>query len=112
MNNKDIVNRLNRVILYIDTSDNKKITVALEINGEKIQNTKQTDTWTSQILLPMIDDLLKNKNIAVNKLTEINIHIGPGSFTGLRVGVAVANTLGWLLHIPVNKTSGVVNKFR
>jgi len=101
--------QLDQYILYIDTSDNKKITVALEINGKKVQNIKQTDTWTSQILLPMIDDLLKKENINVTQLTQININTGPGSFTGLRVGVAVANALGWLLHIPVNETYGAVD---
>jgi tRNA threonylcarbamoyladenosine biosynthesis protein TsaB len=98
-----------KVILYIDTSDNKKITVALEIDGKKVQNIKQTDTWTSQILLPMIDDLLKKENVNIAQLTQININTGPGSFTGLRIGVAVANALGWLLHIPVNKSYKVVD---
>ncbi len=99
----------NKVILYIDTSDNKKITVALEINGKKVQNTRQVDAWASQILLPMIDELLKKEKVNVNQLTEIKVNTGPGSFTGLRVGVAVANALGWLLHIPVNKNLRVID---
>ena len=35
-------------------------------------------------------------------LKEVEVEIGPGSFTGLRVGVSVANALGYSLNIPVN----------
>ena len=45
--------------------------------------------------------LERNKlKIQISKKSEVNR--GPGSFTGLRVGVAIANALGFLLKIPVN----------
>jgi len=49
------------------------------------------------IRLPLI---LGDKTI--KDIKEIKINSGPGSFTGLRVGVTVANMLGFLLDIPVN----------
>lgn len=84
--------------LYIDTSDGEKITVG--IDGEKFETEARKDK--SQKLLPFIDELLKKKGKETKDITEIEINTGPGSYTGLRVGVSVANTLGWVLGIPVN----------
>lgn len=89
------------VILYINTSDNKKVEVTISVNGKKTSKVVP-NVWTSQLLLPMIDEMLKKHNIKLEQLTEIKINEGPGSYTGLRVGAAVANTLSYLLKIPVN----------
>lgn len=92
---------MKKVILYIDTSDNKKTEVAIGVGRKKISKTA-VNNWTSQILLVLIDELLRNHKIKFTDLTEIKVNVGPGSYTGLRVGVAVANTLSFLLKIPVN----------
>ena len=47
-------------------------------------------------LVPAIDRLLGEHSLAANGLEGIVVNLGPGSFTGLRVGVTVAQTLGWL----------------
>lgn len=91
-----------RAILFIDTKDNQKISVVLEIDGKKDEINKTTSAWTSQLLLPAIAEILQRNKISISQITEVRIGIGPGSFTGIRVGIAVANTLGWLLDIPVN----------
>lgn len=93
------------VILYIDTSDNKKVKVAITLNGKTITKVI-SNVWTSQALLPFIDEMLKKQNIRTEELSEIKINEGPGSYTGLRVGAAVANTLSYLLKIPVNGKLG------
>ncbi len=100
------------VILYINTSDNKKVEVALSIDGKKISKSVP-NIWTTQLLLPLIDELLKTNKIGLTDLTEIIVHEGPGSYTGLRVGAAVANTLSYFLKIPVNgkKDRSVVPKY-
>lgn len=90
-----------KIILYIDTSDNKKTEVAIDVRGKKITKTVENN-WTSQKLLPLIDELLKANKLNLTDLTEIKVHEGPGSYTGLRVGATVANTLAYLLKIPVN----------
>ena len=56
----------------------------------------------SQRLMPFIYEILKEKKLSLKDITEIEIETGPGSFTGLRVGVSVANALGWALGIPVD----------
>ena len=84
--------------LYIDTSNNQKTIVGL--NSDLLE--KPTGPTKSQQVLVMIDEILKLHKKNIKELTEIKVNTGPGSFTGLRVGVAVANTLAWILSIPVN----------
>lgn len=84
--------------LYIDTSDREKIVVGID---EKRFETKAKDQ-KSQKLLPFIVEVLKKEGASLEKIKEIEVNTGPGSFTGLRVGVSVANALGWGLGIPVN----------
>lgn len=87
--------------LIIDTSDNQKTTVSLKTQGKTIiEESKQT--VGSQILLGLIDKVLRNGRVSKEELKEIEVNKGPGSFTGLKVGVSVANALGFSLGIPVN----------
>ena len=89
--------------LYIDTSSNQRTIVRLG-DKELVQN---SSVWHSQVVLPMIQKLLGKRK--PSDITEIEVVDGSGlsadrrrSFTGLRVGVAVANALGYSLGIPVN----------
>ncbi|HSX48739.1 MAG TPA: tRNA (adenosine(37)-N6)-threonylcarbamoyltransferase complex dimerization subunit type 1 TsaB [Candidatus Saccharimonadales bacterium] len=84
--------------LYIDTSEREKIIIG--IDDEKFE--KKVVERSSQLLLPFIDEILKKKKKNFKDIKEIEINTGPGSFTGLRIGVAIANTLGFVLNIPVN----------
>ncbi len=89
--------------LYIDTSSNKQTVVGLEMNGEKDILEKESTAWKSQAVLPLITDLLDKHGLVLHDINAITVVPGPGSFTGLRVGVAIANTLGVWLKIPVNR---------
>ena len=84
--------------LYIDTSDSEKVTIKLD------KKTFETSSYEekSQKLLPFIVETLKKEGKEMRDIKEIKVNTGPGSFTGLRVGVSVANALGWALQIPVN----------
>lgn len=86
------------MLLYIDTSDNQKTIVGL---GQK-RLEKPTGPDKSQPVLTLINQILKKNKKTLKDLTEIEVNTGPGSFTGLRVGIAVANALSWALKIPVN----------
>ena len=84
--------------LYIDTSDGQKIIVGIDDKRFKTDARQEK----AQKLLPFIDNLLKKQGKKLEDIKEIEVNTGPGSFTGLRVGVSVANTLGWALEVPVN----------
>ena len=49
----------------------------------------------SRTLLPMVDDMLKNCGGALDQVDVVAVAAGPGSFTGLRIGVATAKGLAW-----------------
>jgi L-threonylcarbamoyladenylate synthase len=88
--------------LFIDTSDNKKNIVGLKIDDRKYYLTETVNLSKTQLILPMIDKVLKEHSIETKDISEIEINIGPGSYTGLRVGLAIANALSFVLKIPIN----------
>ncbi len=83
--------------LFIDSSERNEIKVGID---DKLFKSKAKD-GASQKLLPFIDEVLKKTSTSINQITEIEVNPGPGSYTGLRIGVSVANALGWALGIPV-----------
>jgi len=89
-------------ILNIDSSNNKKIEISLNIDGKKKSVSMDTSILRSQAVLPLIDKIFKDFSISITDLDEVFVNVGPGSFTGLRVGVSIANALGFLLQIPIN----------
>lgn len=91
-----------KVIVSINTANNKEITVGLTIGGEEHMLQQALDTRKAQVVLPLIEQLVQENNLSLQDITDIQVNIGPGSFTGLRVGVTIANTLGFLLKVPIN----------
>jgi len=98
--------------LFIDTSDNTKTVVGLD--DDRLE--KPTGADKSQQVLGLINQILGKKTL--KDITEIKVETGAGlpagrqgSFTGLRVGVAVANGLAWTLKVPVNGQKMVKPKY-
>lgn len=92
------------MILKIDSTNREKIIVTL--GNEKIIEEQKLG---SQILLPLIVKILKKQKAAFADISEIKVNTGPGSFTGTRVGVTIANALGFALGIPVNGEKGKIS---
>ena len=82
------------LILNIETSS-KNCSVCLSSKGKLIQSfDSEDDTFRhSELLTSCIQDILSENNIDVKDLSVISIGIGPGSFTGLRIGFSVAKGL-------------------
>lgn len=55
----------------------------------------------SGILMPMVDQILKDCELSVRELDALAVTIGPGSFTGLRIGMAAVKGLSLAAHLPV-----------
>lgn len=89
------------MILSIDTSSEDNSIDLYRPNGIEKKQVWNSYRTQSQELLPRIDKFLKTNNVKLSDLKAITVFQGPGSYTGLRVGIAVANTLGWSLNIPV-----------
>ena len=95
--------------LKIDTTERAEIKVELENpKSGKVQKLVQKQKLGSQGLLPMIVKILKKNELNLKDLTAVEVNCGPGSFTGTRVGVSVANALGFALDVPVNGKKGKI----
>ncbi len=79
----------------------KAASVALTENGKLLGESYQNTGLThSQTLMVMAEDLLKQCGKTVSDLTAVAVAEGPGSFTGVRIGVAAAKGLAWGRQIP------------
>ncbi|MCA1012058.1 tRNA (adenosine(37)-N6)-threonylcarbamoyltransferase complex dimerization subunit type 1 TsaB [Halobacillus halophilus] len=88
-------------ILSIDTS-NYVMGVAVVksgiVIGEYTTNIKKNHSIR---LMPAIDQLMKETNTLPEELDRIAVAQGPGSYTGVRIGLTTAKTMAWALDIPV-----------
>jgi len=90
------------VLLHIDTTGIRHANVRLTVHGKHYEKEMASEKLKSQAVLPIIEDLLAEAGISLAAITDISVATGPGSFTGLRVGLSVANALSTLLDVPVN----------
>lgn len=88
--------------LYIDTSGADAATVAIEVDGKKHEKVSQSHVHRAQMTLPLIEELLAEHGLTPAAITDIVVATGPGSYTGLRVGVSIANALAFILGVSVN----------
>lgn len=92
----------NQVLIHINTTGIREAYVRLTVHGKHFEKSVASEKLRSQVVLPIIEELLIQAGITLSAVTEITVAMGPGSFTGLRVGISVANALATLLDIPVN----------
>lgn len=90
------------VIIHIDTTGIREARVRLTVQGKHFDKAVASEKLRSQAVLPIIEQLFVESGITLAAVTEITVATGPGSYTGLRVGMSVANALATLLDIPVN----------
>ena len=83
--------------LYIDSSQSNQISVGVNKTLKKQERKEKSES-----LLTLIDSSVREHNTTLECIDSIEAETGPGSFTGLRVGFAVANLLAWYFKIPFN----------
>lgn len=88
--------------ILIDTTNNEQVIISLDVDGKILTLRETMEKKKTQPVLLMVDVLLHKQKLTLKDITHIKVNPGPGSFTGIRVGIAIANTLGSLLNIPVN----------
>ncbi len=95
-------------ILAIETSS-QACSVALSFNDQINQKHEILNNQHSQYLLSFIDDLLSESSITKSELDLIAVGNGPGSFTGLRLGLGVAQGLAYGLNKPLMAVSSLLS---
>ncbi len=87
-------------ILALETSA-KSVSCAVTEDGAVLARSFQCTRLThSRTLLPMVDAMLKNAEIAPESIDRYAVSSGPGSFTGLRIGVSALKGLAWAADKP------------
>ena len=86
--------------LFIDT--HSEVLIMSCINDLCVETIKKDDTRNhSEIAIPTLQELLEKCNVSLNEIDEIIVVNGPGSFTGVRIGVTIAKTISYSLNIKI-----------
>ncbi len=94
------------MILAIDTST-PECRMSLFNQGKVVMDKNwQADRRLALEILEQLENFLKEANSTFQNLTGLIVFRGPGSFTGLRIGVTVMNTLSDSLNIPIVGQTG------
>ena len=89
------------ISLFIDTHD-KDINIVLYKDGAILdKNIKESERHHSDFIMPMLKEILDRNELTVHDINEIYVVNGPGSFTGVRLGVTIAKTLAFTLNVPI-----------
>lgn len=91
----------NPIVLHFDTSSAELLVLILQRGSKQIRLEKK-GKYQSQTILSLLQTFLSDNGIALSEISGITVCNGPGTFTGIRVGIIIARMLGLLLNIPVN----------
>jgi len=89
------------IVLFLDTCTSD-LNIGLEKDGIVIHKYQQKhNNEHSKNTLIELNNILINENLKASDIDKIIVSVGPGSYTGIRVGVTIAKTLAWTLKIPI-----------
>ena len=92
---------MNPTILYIETATDV-CSVALSRGAEVIGLKEEVGGNNhAKHLLPFVDEVLKQAEVSMKEINGVAVSIGPGSYTGLRIGVSTAKGIAYTAGIPV-----------
>lgn len=87
--------------LYIDTSSNYLYTAIVEDDKLISEIKEEFGQSLSEVALPKIVSMFEDNNINAKDIDKIIVVNGPGSFTGIRIGITIAKVYAWSLNIPI-----------
>lgn len=87
-------------ILGIDTSS-KKANVCIKTNNITLDKWIENEITHSEKLLPLIDNTFKEANITINDIDYLACTTGPGSFTGIRIGLSTIKAFAKVINKPI-----------
>jgi tRNA threonylcarbamoyladenosine biosynthesis protein TsaB len=88
-------------LLAFDTSTSA-MSIAILEEGQLLHEAHiHADRTHSLHLMPMIQELIQAAGMKLSDLAGIAVGVGPGSYTGVRIGVTAAKTLAWTLKLPI-----------
>ncbi|MFM8289748.1 MAG: tRNA (adenosine(37)-N6)-threonylcarbamoyltransferase complex dimerization subunit type 1 TsaB [Planctomycetaceae bacterium] len=89
------------MLLAVETSGGVGSVALLDQGGCRWSRSLQLGGRHGQTLLPEIERLLRDSGLTPTQLTAIAVGLGPGSYTGLRIGVVCAKSLAFALRCPL-----------
>ncbi|MBR3704356.1 MAG: tRNA (adenosine(37)-N6)-threonylcarbamoyltransferase complex dimerization subunit type 1 TsaB [Oscillospiraceae bacterium] len=102
-------------ILALESSAKAASCAVLSDGVPLAQAWQATGLTHSRTLLPMVQDMLRNSELTLSDMDAIAIAAGPGSFTGLRIGLATVKGLSWAADKPciaVSTLEGMAHPLR
>ena len=87
--------------LYIDTSSSYLNTSLVEDNNLLASINEEFGQSLSEVVVPKIVSMFQENNIEPKDIDKIIVVNGPGSFTGIRIGITIAKVYAWSLNIPI-----------
>ena len=87
-------------ILALETTD-RVASVALLTDSSCLEKRIESPLRHEETVMPAVDELLAEAGLAPADLTAIAVDVGPGSFTGVRIGVCHGNAMALALNLPV-----------
>ena len=94
-------------ILYIDTSCSYLYTAIVKDGLLLSYKAEEFGQSLSEVALPKIVEMFQENNLSPKDVDKIIVVNGPGSFTGIRIGITIAKVYAWSTSIPITTISSL-----